>query len=113
MDRLLKLPADNSPGISSGKGPAVSICRKAAFGKATFYADSGKLFCRPCYIMIEHACEKNSVERHLKTRVNKFLYRRKYWICCHNFQDFCAILPQIYIIGLVIAPRFSFFLVNY
>ena len=42
--------------------------RVAEFGKKLFYEDSGKLFCRPCNLVVDHY-RKDTVAKHLKSKV--------------------------------------------
>ena len=39
---------------ASKQGNVSASVRIAEFGKATFYADNGKLFCRPCNVVVDH-----------------------------------------------------------
>ena len=82
MDRFLKRPAVGSPSgslTSSSKRRSVAakqsnvtaLVRVAEFGKDTFYADAGRLFCRPCNLVVDHI-RKHTVEKHTK----KHLYRK-------------------------------------
>ena len=61
MDRFVKRPADKPAGPSSSKrskqakqGNVTASTRVAEFGKSSFYADNGKLFCRACYLVVDH-----------------------------------------------------------
>ena len=52
--------------IKQGNVPA--SVRVAEFGKKLFYEDSGKLFCRPCNLVVDHY-RKHTVAKHLKSKV--------------------------------------------
>ena len=80
MDRFVKRPADKPAGPSSSKrskqakqGNVTALTRVAEFGKSSFYADNGKLFCRACNLVVDHT-RKNTLTRHLESKVNNFIY---------------------------------------
>ena len=87
MDRFLKRSAPTSssayssspvkkPALASKQGSVSASVRVAEFGKHTFYADDGKLFCKCCNAVVDHV-RKNTVYRHIKSKV---LYRYNYII---------------------------------
>ena len=77
MDRFLKraTPSSSPAAAPSAKRPATAAkqgCKTAAqrafeFGKTTFYADGGKLFCRSCNVVVDHF-RKDTVEKHVKSK---------------------------------------------
>ena len=78
MDRFLSkrpLNADvvcqpplKKPSLAAKQGKVSALVRVAEFGRDKFFADDGKLFCRACNVVIDHT-RKNTVERHLKSKV--------------------------------------------
>ena len=61
-------PASKKPLSCSKQGNVPASVRVAEFGKKLFYEDSGKLFCRPCNLVVDHY-RKNTVAKHLKSKV--------------------------------------------
>ena len=47
-------PASKKPRSCSKQGNVPASVRVAEFGKKLFYEDSGKLFCRPCNLVVDH-----------------------------------------------------------
>ena len=58
-------PPSKKPTPAAKQGNISALVRVAEFGSDKFYADSGKLFCRACNVVIEHT-RKNTVEKHLE-----------------------------------------------
>ena len=68
-DLTVSQPPSKRPSPASKQGKVTAAVRVAEFGNDKFYADSGKLFCRACNVVIEHTRE-NTVERHLTRKVS-------------------------------------------
>ena len=76
-------PASKKP-RKQGNVPA--SVRVAELGKKLFYEDSGKLFCRPCNLVVDHY-RKYTVAKHLKSKVIalfKLSSRMKMIVECFN-----------------------------
>ena len=61
-------PTSKKPRSCSKQGNVTASVRVAQFGKKLFYEDSGKLFCRPCNLVVDHY-RKDTVAKHLKSKV--------------------------------------------
>ena len=75
MDRFLKRSTPDPPRTPSPKpskaakqGNVTAVQRAAEFG-ATFYADGGKLFCRPCNSVVNHI-RKSIIDNYLASKVS-------------------------------------------
>ena len=51
-----------------------TLVRVAEFGKDTFYADAGRLFCRPCNLVVDHI-RKHTVKNHVLKSISTENYR--------------------------------------
>ncbi|MCP4492918.1 MAG: hypothetical protein GY820_37295 [Gammaproteobacteria bacterium] len=83
MDRFLVSNANKRP-CSDGDTPSSPTSKKprpcakqrnvsaairvAEFGRSLFYADGGKLFCRPCNAVVDHH-RKHTISKHLDSKV--------------------------------------------
>ena len=62
MDRFLKRPADTvlhhplpkKPSTASKQGRVTDAVRVTEYGSSEFNAEKGKLFCRPCNMILDH-----------------------------------------------------------
>lgn len=105
MDRFLinKRPVSVSPSRSSSslnkkprlcakQGNVSAADRVAEFGKHLFYADGGKLFCRPCNFVVDHF-RKDSATKHVNSKVSSLLvvYLYAFWT------NKASLKPQQYI----------------
>ena len=62
------------PRTCSKQGIVTAAIRIAEFWKKLFYADGGKLFYRPCNLVVDHY-RKDIVAKHLKSEVIALLSR--------------------------------------
>ena len=83
------------------QGNVTNIVRVAESGKDTFYADAGRLFCRPCNLVVDHI-RKHTVKKHTK----KHLYRE----ITAFFGNFRRDKTAIFEISAATRPRFFKFL---
>ena len=77
MDRFIKRavpsgstassPPAKRPTPAAKQGKVTAAQRALEFGKANFYADGGKLFCRSCNIVVDHF-RKNTVDKHVNSK---------------------------------------------
>ena len=74
MERFLKRAAPTAsgslspPSKKSKQGQVTAAQRAREYGSTKFYADGGKLFCRPCNVVVDHI-RKFVIDQHLKSKV--------------------------------------------